>query len=307
MEHEQQPPISPPEEDDTQKWMAYYRTVQRILGQQDKTDPNLAMREATTACGLHGQHRTQDDATPHQDLRSLVTAIWRDKRALHRAVHSHDLQAQHDAQEIAARLDTTRRQLKEWHVSGAKELAQEQQRYFQKPQLYKSLKHVDKVLGETGHRGIQAVHLQDGKVANDPKVVLEEVLNSFLRQHNTEDGELSADMEELISHLPKLYNRTQRLNMHRTPFTIREIDEVLYKLQPGKTPGLDGLPAELYRRLPLNLKRHLTRRLWDIAIGKTDVPPDWANLVHPLYKKGNWANPDNWRIIVCATTEAKLI
>ena len=70
---------------------------------------------------------------------------------------------------------------------------------------------------------------------------------------------------------------------------------------------MDGLPAELYHRLPLNLKRHLAARLWDIAIGKTDVPPDWANLVHPLYKKGNWANPDNWRPIVCATTETKLI
>ena len=51
------------------------------------------------------------------------------------------------------------------------------------------------------------------------------------------------------------------------------------------TPGVDGLPAELYRRLPLNLKRHLAACLWDIAIKKTDVPPDWANLVHPLYKK----------------------
>ena len=69
------------------------------------------MRQAATACGLNGQHRTQEDATPHQDPRSLVTTIWHDKRALHTAVHSHDLQAQHDAQEIAARLDTTRRQL----------------------------------------------------------------------------------------------------------------------------------------------------------------------------------------------------
>ena len=95
--------------------------------------------------------------------------------------------------------------------------------------------------------------------------------------------------------------------MHRTPFPIRELDEVLYKLQPGKTPGVHGLPAELYRRLPLNLKRHLAARLWDIAIKKTDVPAEWANLVHPLYKKGNRANPDNWRPIVCATMEAKLI
>ena len=109
MHHEEKPTIRPPDEHDTHKWMSYYRTVQGILGQQDETDLNLAMRQAATACGLHGQRRTQDDATPHQDLWSLVTAIWRNKRALHRAVHSHDLQAKHDAQEIAARLDTTRR------------------------------------------------------------------------------------------------------------------------------------------------------------------------------------------------------
>ena len=113
MDHEEQPPIRPPNEHGTHKWMAYYRTVQRILSQQDETDVNLAIQQAATACGLHEQHRTQDDATPHQDLGSLVTAIWRDKRALHTAVHLHDLQAQHDANEIAARLDTTRRQLRE--------------------------------------------------------------------------------------------------------------------------------------------------------------------------------------------------
>ena len=44
---------------------------------------------------------------------------------------------------------------------------------------------------------------------NNPKVVLEEVLNTFQRQRNTEDEELSASTDDLISHLPKLYNRTQ--------------------------------------------------------------------------------------------------
>ena len=77
---------------------------------------------------------------------------------------------------------------------------------------------MDKALGETGHRGIKAVRLQDSTVTNDPKVVLEEVLNSFQRQHKTEDGELSAYTNKLISHLPKLYTEP--------PFTIRELDEV---------------------------------------------------------------------------------
>ena len=94
--------------------------------------------------------------------------------------------------------------------------------------------------------------------------------------------------------------------MHRTPFTVPEVDDVLYELQTGKTPGVDGLLAELYRRLPLNVKIHLAARLWDIAIRKTDVPRDWASLVHPLDKKGDWANSDNLRPIVCSTTEANL-
>ena len=54
---------------------------------------------------------------------------------------------------------------------------------------------MDKVLGETGHRGIKAVGLQDGAVTIDPKVVLEEVLNSLQRGQNTEDEELSAYTE----------------------------------------------------------------------------------------------------------------
>ena len=157
------------------------------------------------------------------------------QQELHTAIHSHDPQAQQDIQNIAAILDTTRRQLREWHVRRGKEVAQEQQRYFQNPKPYKSLKHVDKVLGETSHRGIKAVRLQNSTVTNDSKVVLEEVLNSFQCQHNTEDEELSAYTEILISHLPNLYNRTQQREMHGTPFTIWELDEVLYKLQPGST------------------------------------------------------------------------
>ena len=65
MDHDEQPPIRPPDEYDTHRCMAYYRTVQRILGQQDGMDLNLAIQQAATACGLHGGHwYTQDNATP---------------------------------------------------------------------------------------------------------------------------------------------------------------------------------------------------------------------------------------------------
>ena len=66
--------------------------------------------------------------------------------------------------------------------------------------------------GACGH----AVRLQSGTVTNHPKMVLEEVVKSFQREHNTEEEELSAYTEELISHLQKLYNRTQRRDMHQS-------------------------------------------------------------------------------------------
>ena len=58
MDQDAQPSIHPPEEHDTPKWMAYYRTVDRIVGHQSDPDLNLAMRQAAAACGLHegGKH-----------------------------------------------------------------------------------------------------------------------------------------------------------------------------------------------------------------------------------------------------------
>ena len=121
----------------------------------------------------------------------MVSAIWRGKQNLHMAIHSHDPKTKQSTQHTGTRLQTTHRQLREWHECRAKDLAQEQQRFLRSPKPYNSLKHVDKVLGETGHQSISAVHVQEGTETNQPNVVMEEVLSSFKRQHNAEDRELS--------------------------------------------------------------------------------------------------------------------
>ena len=77
-------------------------------------------------------------------------------------------------------------------------------------------------------------------MTNDLNVVIEEVLNRFKRQHNAEAGGLSDYTNSLISHLPTLYNRIQRREIHRTLLTIQEMDDMLHKLKLGKTPGVDA-------------------------------------------------------------------
>ena len=85
------------------------------------------------------------------------------------------------------------------------------------------------------------------------------------------------------------------------------IRKAINSLRQHKTPGYKCLPAEAYYHLPADLPRILALRLWDIVTGQSPMPPDWANVVRPLYKKGKLANPDNWRPIVCAVTKVKIV
>ena len=107
--------------------------------------------------------------------------------------------------------------------------------------------------------------------------------------------------------MPKVFNRKQRRTIEHDPFSISKLQRALDCLKKGVVPGVDGLPAEAYQRITLPVKRRLAARPWDIVTGITPISPEWANLVHPLYKKGDWAQPGNWRPIICATTEVKLV
>ena len=79
--------------------------------------------------------------------------------------------------------------------------------------------------------------------------------------------------------------------MEHDPFSISELQRALDRLKKGVVSGIDGLPAEGYQRLKLP-KCRLAARLWDILTGTIPIPPRWANLVHPLYKKGDWAQAE---------------
>ena len=107
--------------------------------------------------------------------------------------------------------------------------------------------------------------------------------------------------------MPRVFNREQRCAIRHNPFSISELQRALDRLKKGVVPGVDGLRTEAYQCLTLPFKRRLAARLWDVVTGTAPIPPEWANLVHPLYKKVDWAQPGKWRPIVCATTEVNLV
>ena len=200
-----------------------------------------------------------------------------------------------------------RADLQQWHIHRQQRSAQEHERYAQHELPYKAIRHLNDAMTDTGHLTITTVRQEDGFLTNDPATVLRATQDSFLQQHTPTQDTLDTDIQAKIDCLPQTLNHAQRRQLEKRPFTIHEVRKAIHSLRQHKSPGDDGLPADAYHHLPAHLFRTLAHRLWDIVTGQTPLPPDWANVVCPLYKNGDWANPDNWRPIVCAVAEVKIV
>ena len=247
-------------------------------------------------------------APPDLTLQQLVHDIWTTKAEFATLLRPSTPEARDRDANLRALLITRRNQLQEWHAHSIAAAAQERERYGRNDTPYKSLRYVSRVLEDAGRRTIHAVRTPEGGLTNNPDAVPQSVLDSFQVQHRNALPELDSHTRSTIcEHVPKVFNREQRRAIEHDPFSISELQRALDRLKEWVVPGVDGLQAEAYQRLTLPVKRRLAARLWDIVTGTTPIPPQWANLVQPLYKKADWAQPGNWRPIVCATTEVKLV
>ena len=140
------------------------------------------------------------------------------------------------------------------------------------------------------------------------------------------DGQnLLTDSREILQrwaeHFNTLLNRSSTMQEDATDF-LRQRDPIISLDRPpckaevlsavkilsnGKSPGPDGIPAEVYKYGGSKLVKrlvHLFKNIWE----KEYVPQDFkdANIVH-LYKKGDKANCDNHRGISLLSVAGKIL
>ena len=291
------PPLKMPPLHDKQVWSLYHRAKDRALFP--------AMRTAGVACGFQ-QHPHTDDDQPPTALGDMLHDLWHAKQQLANLLHTDTPQTRRQIHHCRTRIAHIRADLQRWHIHRQQRLAQEHGRYAQHELPYKAICHLNDAMTDTGHRTITTVRQEDDFLTNDPATVHQATQDSFLRQHTPTQDTLDADTQAKINRLTRVFNHARRRQLEKRPFTIHEVWKGIHSLWQHKTPGYDGLPAEAYYHLPAHLLCILVHRLWDIITEQTPLPTDWANAVRPLYKKGDWANPDNWHPIVCAVTEVKI-
>ena len=196
--------------------------------------------------------------------------------------------------------------MEEEHERIYQKVVAEHERYMERSVPYKSLRYI-RELAEAGKpKEIRAVRLQCGRVTGNKKEVLREVAQSFRRQHNQGQQELSGFTRRMVRALPRVFTAEQSEDIHRSRVTLGEIEEAVKALKGKKSPGVDQLVPEAYQHLEAPELNGLAGRVTEVL--RTGKPPkEWGGKVRPLYKKGDHLRPGNWRPICCAVTEAKLV
>ena len=263
------------------------------------------MRTAAVACGFEHHAHAEDDQPPTA-LADMLHDPWHAKQQLATLLHTDDPQIRHHIHHCSTQIAHIRADLQQWHIHRQQRIAQEHKQYAQHELAYKAIRHLNDTITDTGHRTITAVRQADGPLTSDPATVLQASQDSFLHENTPIQDTQDTDTQNRIDRLPHVFNHAQRRQLEKRPFTIHEVQKAIHSLRQHRTPGYDGLPAEAYYHLPAHLLRILAHRLWDIVRGHTPLPLVWANLVRHLYKKGDWANPDNWRPIVLAHANCTL-
>lgn len=124
--------------------------------------------------------------------------------------------------------------------------------------------------------------------------------DNTLALNNKENCEILAQYFKELLNCPTptnryAYNQTQTPNPESPPPTQEEIQHHIKRLKNNRTSGEDGIIAELLKNLGPKALEELTHIITNIWTTET-IPDDWkCALIHPLHKKGDKTDVNNYR------------
>jgi len=94
--------------------------------------------------------------------------------------------------------------------------------------------------------------------------------------------------------------------MKMNSVTLNEVRRALAQMKNGKSPGEDGIPAEVLNALGEGGVRQI-RKILNLVYKMETVPSEWQKgIIRPLFKKGKKAVCDNYRGVTLLTHAGKV-
>ena len=228
-----------------------------------------AMRRAARICGFTKQGG-ESQAQPKLQ-RLVATLRKRQDEEVEARAREEGTEWQTEVTQAKKRVRTARRAVEEEHERIYQKVVAEHERYMERAVPYKSLPYI-RELAEAGKpKEIRAVRLQCGRVTGNKREVLEEVVQSFKRQHNQGQQELRGITRRMVRALPRVFTAEQSDDIHRSRVTLGEIKEAVKALKGKKSPGVDQLVAEAYQHLEVPELDDLAGRVTEVF--RTGEPP----------------------------------
>ena len=110
--------------------------------------------------------------------------------------------------------------------------------------------------------------------------------------------------DDTSPHLDYMTNNEPNLDTLNDPFTLAEIDSIVAKLKSNKSGSLDLISNEMLKNLTHDMKC-VVCNLFNSCL-TFGVYPWNESVTTPLHKKGDQANPDNYRAITLGSCLGKL-
>ena len=173
------PMIKWPEEGD-ERWQQWGQRVHAEMRQGSHV--HQAMRRAARVCGFTKQGGESQAGPKLQRL--VATVRKRQHEEVEIRAQEEGAEWQTEVTQAKKRVRTARRAVEEEHERTYQKVVAEHERYMERAVPYTSLRYI-RELAEAGKpQEMRVVRLQDGRITGNKREVLEEVAQSFRRQHN---------------------------------------------------------------------------------------------------------------------------
>ena len=156
---------------------------------------------------------------------------------------------------------------------------------------------------------VKSIKKEDGSVLTDQSQILDEIKTFYQVLFDTQDSDLQTiNLEQKFKNCKITKLTDAQSNLLEGKLTVSEMGQALKNMKNGKTPGIDGFPAEFFKVFWSKLK-FIIQRAVNSSFDNNELPLTLRQCIISCLPKGNKDRTvlKNWRPISLLSVLYKIV